>query len=71
MLAGHHLNENGQEVPLPIFTLPADTMIECKAYPDHGKFDPHAYYTESEIAVMLVEQGFIDCPFCLDMICDN
>ena len=43
-------------------------MITCAI---HGDFDPDAYYLPREIEEMMEEQGFVDCPFCLEDIVDQ
>jgi hypothetical protein len=68
MIAGCYLNENWEEVPLPIYTLPPDHLCHCDR---HGDFNPHAYYTDTEIAEDLSEQGRVDCPYCLQEICNE
>ena len=56
---GHILTEHVIELP---------DMLRCKI---HGKYDPVAYYTASEIADMLESEGEILCPLCLEDICDH
>ena len=31
----------------------------------HGEYNPYAYYTESDIEDMMLQDGCIDCPFCM------
>ena len=35
---------------------------KCNA---HGEYNPHAYYNDYEIECMMLEDGYILCPFCL------
>lgn len=35
---------------------------KCNA---HGEYNPHAYYSALDIESMMIEDGYIDCPFCL------
>ncbi len=51
--------------PLPLFEIPDDLLLTC---PEHGEFCPNAYWTDTEIENMLVENGRIDCPLCMDEI---
>lgn len=59
---GHYINEDWEEVPLPLFILTDDVLIHCD---EHGEWCPNAYYDKSEIAIMLAEDGLIHCPICL------
>lgn len=66
MRDGYYLDENFIERPLPVYTVSEDHYVKC---PEHGEMATHAYYDEQDIVSMLVNDGHILCPLCLDRIC--
>lgn len=55
---------------LTVYEIPE--FVACgSSYANHPDFAPQAYYADADIIKMIDEQGFIDCPFCLDEICSS
>jgi len=63
----HYTDEYWRNMPL--FTWPAGQMRTCPR-PEHGEWDPHAYFNDDEIAEMMANDEW-DCPLCLIEICDQ
>jgi hypothetical protein len=55
---GYQMVEGEYDIPV---------WLEC---PIHEGYDPRAYYTDGAIANM-IDGGSIDCPLCLEDICDH
>jgi hypothetical protein len=45
-----------------------DLMLACQNDSEHGEFCPAAYYDPSDIREMLIMNGWVSCPLCLDEI---
>lgn len=38
---------------------------KCECNPEHGEYNPHAYYELYDLEQMMLDDGYISCPFCL------